>query len=421
MGQIYNEIKELISSKMISTAAVTLEENESNVKSAVSTILPALLGRMLSSGATPHVIGIIEDAGKDKLINQIPEIFKGHGIIDGKNYGERMENALIGPQNSEFPAAIADKKHIKAENANRLGNWVSAVIAGYFGEQVIDKKKTTASLMQELQKEKSDIAADIPADMYAKLGVNKVFGSSTSTNITTNHKKKSSGGIWWIIIIILLLILIFFLWRSCERKKNMAIIEVIGTEIVATPNTARNNNNVAGTNNSATGNNTPQQDTLAQEIIERKLPDGHKITVYKNSSAAAMLAFLNSESHKNASDKDMKDTWFDFEDINFVADSHDQLTVESMEHVNNIIAIMQNHNDVKMEIGVYADSTKTRDKDGNIAKKRAEYIKSLFVENGIDAKRISAERLRKELANAMINENDAQKNRDCIVAFRFKK
>lgn len=73
------------------------------------------------------------------------------------------------------------------------------------------------------------------------------------------------------------------------------------------------------------------------------------------------------------------------------------------------------------QIGVYADSTKTRDKDGNIAKKRAEYIKSLFVENGIDAKRISAERLRKELANAMINENDAQKNRDCIVAFRFKK
>ena len=415
MGQIYNDIKGLISSKMIGTAATTLNEEEPNIKSAVATILPALLGRMLSEGTAPHVTGIIEDAGKDKLINQLQEVFKGHGIVDGKNYGERMENALIGAQNSEFPAAVADKKHIKAENANRLTNWISAVIAAYLGEQVVDKKKTMVAIMQELQKEKSDIAADIPNDMYAKLGLGKVFGTNANA-ASAAHKTKGMSWIWWIIIILLVLILLFFMWRSCERKKDMAIIEVIGTEIVATPNSARNSANDTIANNSSA-----KQDTLAQKVIRHTLPDGQNITIYKNSSAAAILAFLNSDNYKNASEKDLRETWFDFENINFVQDSPDQLTVESMEHVNNLIEIMQNHNDVKMEIGVYADTTGTRVKDSDISRKRAEYLKSLFVTDGIDAKRIAAASIKKELAIAMADTTDTQQGMASIVAIRFRK
>jgi outer membrane protein OmpA-like peptidoglycan-associated protein len=415
MGQIYNDIKGLISSKMIATAATTLNEEEPNIKSAVATILPALLGRMLSEGTAPHVTGIIEDAGKDKLINQLQEVFKGHGIIDGKNYGERMENALIGAQNSEFPAAIADKKHIKAENANRLTNWISAVIAAYLGEQVVDKKKTMVAIMQELQKEKSDIAADIPNDMYAKLGLGKVFGTNANA-ASAAHKTKGMSWIWWIIIILLVLILLFFMWRSCERKKDMAIIEVIGTEIVATPNSARNSANDTIANNSSA-----KQDTLAQKVIRHTLPDGQNITIYQNSSAAAILAFLNSDNYKNASEKDLRETWFDFENINFVQDSPDQLTVESMEHVNNLIEIMQNHNDVKMEIGVYADTTGTRVKDSDISRKRAEYLKSLFVTDGIDVKRIAAASIKKELAIAMADTTDTQQGMASIVAIRFRK
>lgn len=428
MGQIYDAVKGLISSKMIGTAAVTLGEDESNVKSAVATILPALLGRMLADGITPHVIGIVDDAGKDKLVSQLPEVFKGHGIVDGKNYGERMENALIGTQNSEFPAAIANKRHIKPENADRLTNWVSAVVAGYFGEQVVDNKKTMVALMQDLQKEKGDLAADIPNDMYAKLGVSRVFG--TGTTAATTQKKKGTGWIWWIIIILLLLILFFFMWRSCQRKKDVAVVEVTSTEIVATPNTARNNTNaaVANANNTAAGNNAAsganaavKQDSIARERIERTLPDGQKITVYKNGSAAMILDFLNSDQYKNASAKDLKDTWFDFEDIDFVHDSPNQLTEGSMEHVNNLIAIMKSHKDVKMEIGGYADATGTRAVNFDISKERAEYIKSLFVKGGIDAKRISTEGFGKEFATVPANATDAQRAIDRSIAMRFMK
>lgn len=426
MGQIYDAVKGLISSKMIGTAAVTLGEDESNVKSAVATILPALLGRMLADGITPHVIGIVDDAGKDKLVRELPEVFKGHGVVDGKNYGERMENALIGTRNSEFVAAIADKRHIKAENADRLTNWVSAVVAGYFGEQVIDNKKTMVALMQDLQKEKADLAADIPNDLYARLGVSRVFGTGAAT---TTQKKKGMSWIWWLIIILLLLILFFFLWRSCERKKDVTVMEVAGTEIVAVPNSARSNtnaaaintNNVDNANNAAGSNTAARQDTLARERIERTLPDGQKITVYKNGSAAMILDFLNSDRYKNASAKDLKNTWFDFEDIDFVHDSPNQLTEGSMEHVNNLIAIMKSHKDVKMEIGGYADATGTRAVNFDISKERAEYIKSLFVKAGINANRISTEGFGKEFATVPANATDAQRAIDRSIAMRFTK
>ena len=232
MENIYAKLKSLIGQKEIEKAASTLSEKESDVKKAVSAMLPALCGKLVEQGDTDNVREVLEEAGKNDLFSHISELFDGHGIVNNMNFGERMENALIGSTNSEFPAAVASASGIKAENADRLGNWVSGTIAGYVGKLMVKDKQPLASILGQLKSEIQANKSDIPSKLYSALGLASVFGAHTAShnaNTTAKRaattaqpkKKRSYAWIWWILLLILL-ILLFCWWRSCDRKKDAA-------------------------------------------------------------------------------------------------------------------------------------------------------------------------------------------------------
>lgn len=411
MGHIYDEIKGLITPKMIANAAESLGENESNLKASAAIILPALLGRMIKKGVTPNVISIVDDAGRDKIAGHLPKIFEGHGIVDGKNYGERMENALIGVQNSEFPAAVAAKRGIKAENADRLTNWLSAAVAGYFGKKVIEENKKMTTLVHDLEREKGDLAADIPSDLYSKLGVSSVFGSGDTTKSKDGH-----GWIWWLIIILVVLILLFFWWRSCNRDKGVAVAEATVTETVV----------AAGEPDSVRARAAAQQvqngdQAQNREQTQQTLPDGQTIVFYKDGSEEQIVGFLKSGAYKEASADSLKNTWFEFDNIDFVYNTPDQLTPGSMDQLNNLIVILKNYPDAKIKIGGYADKTGSKLVNEEISKGRAEYVKSLFVKGGIAADRVSTEGFGEEFAKVPEKASNAQRAIDRHIALRFTK
>ena len=112
MAQIYDSIKGLITPKRVSAAALALGEKETNVSDAASVILPSLLGALLKGGANDRISAVVTDSGKEKLTQHLDDIYTGSGIINGKNLGERMENALIGSQNQQFPVEVAAKSGI---------------------------------------------------------------------------------------------------------------------------------------------------------------------------------------------------------------------------------------------------------------------------------------------------------------------
>lgn len=436
MGQIYDEIKGMITPEMIGTAAATLGEQESNVRSAVSTILPALLGRMLTDGITPHVIGVVDDAGEDKLIDKLPEIFKGHGIIEGKNHGERMENALIGPRNAEFPATIAEKRHVSVESADRLTNWVSAAIAAYFGDQVVGQKKQMVPIIQALQNEKTDMAGDVPKDAYARLGVSPIFGvpkekapakevsakaAEPECPVSKREKEKNDdkggGWLWWLILLLLVLILLLFWWRSCDKKKEAAS-EATKTENVQGINTKADKDKGKIKIKEGDKDNFFMEEC---EKIEETLPDGTKIIAYQGSCELLIVEFLNSEKYKNATAEELKGIWFEFDSIEFVHNSPNELMPGSMEQLKNLAAVLKSFPESKIRIGAYADATGTNAVNMDISKARAEYIKSVFIAEGIDAKRVSTEGFGEELATFPASASDDQRAKDRDIALRFEK
>lgn len=408
MAQVYDTIKGMVTQKRIASAAATLGEDKSKVADAASIILPSLLGALLKEEKNERVAEVVQHAGKAKVKNHLDDIYTGSGIIDGVNYGERMENALVGSTNRDFPVEVARKSGIKAENADRLSNWISSTIAAYLGERVVDNKTSLATIMSELKAEKATLKKDIPPSIYHALGLSSVMGVyDTDPQKSQPKKKKGMSWLWWLLIIILLALLCWWMFRSCG-KRDMRNADRVRTEQVQPARPAQ----PAATTTTNTNN---------VEMTEITLPDGTVVKVYKNGEFQKITDFLKNDGYKKASAKDLSSKWYHFEGIDFVFNSANELLPGSREYLNTLISILKAYPDTKIKIGGYADQPGTEAVNMEISKQRAEYIKKLMSDNGIKADRIVTEGYGDEYATVPASASDAERAKDRSIAMRFVK
>lgn len=405
MAQIYDSIKALLTQDRMTKAAETLGENVNKVSDASKVILPSLLAMMLKKGNTPQIKEVVDMAGTQRDVNYLTDIFNGHGVVDGVNLGERMENAILGSDNTSFVNAVSSHTKLDAEKTDRFTNWIAATVATYLGDKVAGGTSLNA-LFADLGKEKDALARDIPAGIIPKLGLNSVLGNvneKKSEPKPAPAPKKKNNWLWWLLAIILLLLIILW-WRSCDNKKKaeraMTVTEQPAP--VATP--------VA----------TPKPDRQATQVT---LPDGTVINVYTKGAEDRMVQYLKSDSYKNAKLDDLKKNWFVFDDVEFKHDSASEFMngSQSSNQLDNIVKIMKNYPDAKIMIAGNADKTGGKAVNMEISKERAEFIKSYMVKGGIAATRISTEGFGKEYAQHPADAPDSQRAADRELALRFNK
>lgn len=415
MATIYDSIKNLISTEMKSKAAETLGEAEPKIATAVSILTPALLARMLKLGDTKHIDEIVQESGKMKLLSKAASIFEGHGVIDGKDMGERMENALIGSDGSSFIGEVAAHSGIAHESADRLSNWVSAVLAGFAGEKVVADKQTYKGFLGQLEGEKDALKAHIPANVLSTLGLGSLLGAAHTQHHTAKTtaapkcaagvppsapRKKSLNWLWWLLGLLLLLLICVFAWRACNRDKvteKVARVEV--TEVAP----------------------APAVDKTDKGKIELTLPDGEKIIAYKQGCEDRIISFLNSDKYKNASEADLKKIWFDFDTLDFKHDSASEFEPGSRPQLDNLVRILKQFPQAKVMIGGFADKTGPQWANDEISKERAQYIKLQMEKAGIAASRISTAGFGETYATIPESATDSQRATDRNIALRFTK
>ncbi len=243
--RIYDALKNLMIPELLQSASGVLREDETKVVKAAHAILPALMGAIIKECPSAKIKEVVELAGKNQVANHLDKVFDGSGIFNDLNIGERFENAIIGPKNTKFREAVAKYSGLKVEHADRLTNWVSLVIAGYFGSELFHKNETCEQLMKRLKDEKGDFVHDIPATLVTLLGLGSIVGAHKTQAHTAAHHaathapapKKKGGWGWlvWLLVILALLALLFWWWRCCERKKADEAAAKAKTEQVVTP------------------------------------------------------------------------------------------------------------------------------------------------------------------------------------------
>ena len=398
----YESLKESISPQMLKTAAATLREDEKGVASAVAVLLPSLLVRFMDQGETARVNETIREAGNAELFDRRAEIFAGHGIDGGMNLGERFENELVGAENKAYPNAVAAESGISAASADRLSGWVAAVIAGYVGHKIVRNNLSMSAVMAGLRQERGSVVKEIPVKVGRAAGISGMCSSSAPV---AGRDGKKNNWLVWLIIVLIVVIIVFLSIRSCNRNGGGEVVAV--TENVTVVPTA------------------PAAQTAAAKegltFVEHKLPDGRTIRVAEGGCEDCMLKYLQSDAYRKATNEELSKNWIQFDKIDFMHDSETALAGNSMEQLDNIAAILKNYPDVRIRIGGFADKTGTRAVNYEISKKRADYIKSILVKDGIPADRISTEGFGKEFATVPADATAAQRAVDRSIAMRFTK
>ena len=398
----YESLKESISPQMLKTAAATLREDEKGVASAVAVLLPSLLVRFMDQGETARVNETIREAGNAELFDRRAEIFAGHGIDGGMNLGERFENELVGAENKAYPNAVAAESGISAASADRLSGWVAAVIAGYVGHKIVRNNLSMSAVMAGLRQERGSVVKEIPVKVGRAAGISGMCSSSAPV---AGRDGKKNNWLVWLIIVLIVVIIVFLSIRSCNRNGGGEVVAV--TENVTVVPTA------------------PAAQTAAAKegltFVEHKLPDGRTIRVAEGGCEDCMLKYLQSDAYRKATNEELSKNWIQFDKIDFMHDSETALAGNSMEQLDNNAAILKNYPDVRIRIGGFADKTGTRAVNYEISKKRAEYIKSILVKDGIPADRISTEGFGKEFATVPADATAAQRAVDRSIAMRFTK
>ena len=215
-------------------------------------------------------------------------------------------------------------------------------------------------------------------------------------------KKGSWAWLKYLIFFLLLLLILFLIWRSCSNSGETSTLTT--TEPVI-------------------------EETIVEEVVtpiekvptELTLPNGVKLNAYKGGIEDQMIAFLQSDEYKNASAEDLKDKWFNFDNIEFKFGSGSELTEASQPQLKNVVEILKYFKDAKVKVGAYTDKVGSEEANMKLSQERANTVKSILSKDGLGKQVVEAEGYGDKFAKHDKDAPDSERALDRIMALRFVK
>mgnify|MGYP003468334097 CR=1 FL=1 len=149
--------------------------------------------------------------------------------------------------------------------------------------------------------------------------------------------------------------------------------------------------------------------------------NGKMIKGYANGMEASMITFLKSDSYKNADEASLKDTWYNFDNVNFKIGSANELEPGSEGQLQNLAEILKAYPDAKIKVGGYTDMTGDAAQNKDLSQKRADFIKSELGKLGVTSQVTEATGYGSEFAKVPATASNEERAEDRKMAVRFTK
>lgn len=420
-------IKGQLGPALISQAASQYGESESGISKAISGLLPAVVGGLANNSSNPAVLDAITGASSNGLLSNLLSGTANNSLIGN------VLSAIFGDKVGGIVNAISSFAGVNHTSSNNLLNLVTGAALGSLGKYSADNGMDRMGISKLLGDQKGLISTLLPAGLsLASLGLGHWDSHDTekvkvtsydepkkvevnragATHVNVDRNDNNGGGsIWkWLLPLLLLLLAGWFLWKQCDKKKAEDTTTVTDSTAVTTDSTT-----------AAVTTDTVATTTTTKEVTDIDL-NGAKIKGYANGMEASMINFLKGDGYKNAADDAaLKDTWYNFDNVNFVFGKSDQITPESKGQLENLAAILKAYPDAKIKIGGYTD--KKGDDKGNLelSQKRADFIKSELSKLGVGAQVVGAEGYGEQYATVAETASDKEREADRKMAVRFTK
>ncbi|WP_277110992.1 OmpA family protein [Chryseobacterium taklimakanense] len=423
-------IKGQLGPALVSQAASQYGESESGISKAISGLLPAVVGGLANNSSNSTVLDAITGASSSGLLGNLLGGSSNNSLISS------VLSAIFGDKVGGLVNAVSNFAGIGSSSTNSLLNLVTGAALGSVGKYAADNNLDRSGLTSLLNDQKGIVSSLLPAGLsLASLGLGNWFGGDKTVNVDTDKVRVSSydepkvevnrggathvnvdrndnhdgGSIWrWLLPLLLLLLAGWFLWKQCGNKETTAVTDTTdSTTVVSDTDTA-----TVVTGDSAAVTRTTTDIDL----------NGTKLKGYANGMEQQMINFLKGDGYKNAADDAaLKDTWYNFDNVNFVFGKSDQITPESVGQLENLAAILKAYPDSKIKIGGYTDKKGDDKANLDLSQKRADYIKKRLTDLGVGAQVIGAEGYGEKFATVAETASDKEREADRKMSVRFAK
>ena len=423
-------IKGQLGPALVSQAASQYGESESGISKAISGLLPAVVGGLANNSSNSTVLDAITGASSSGLLGNLLGGSSNNSLISS------VLSAIFGDKVGGLVNAVSNFAGIDSSSTNSLLNLVTGAALGSLGKYAADNNLDRSGLTSLLNDQKGIVSSLVPAGLsLASLGLGNWFGGDRTVNVDTDKVRVSSydepkvevnrggathvnvdrndnndgGSIWkWLLPLLLLLLAGWFLWKQCGNKETTAVTDTTdSTAVVSDTDTAT----VVSGDSAAVTRTTTDIDL-----------NGTKLKGYANGMEQQMINFLKGDGYKNAADDAaLKDTWYNFDNVNFVFGKSDQITPESEGQLENLAAILKAYPDSKIKIGGYTDKKGDDKANLDLSQKRADYIKKRLTDLGVGAQVIGAEGYGEKFATVAETASDKEREADRKMSVRFAK
>lgn len=435
---IIDLIKGQLGPALISQAATQLGESESGISKAISGLLPTVVGGMANNAKNPAVLDAVATSHSSGMLNNLL------GSTADSSSITMLLSSIFGDKTGGVINGVSSFAGINSSSVTSLLSMVTGAIIGSVGKYAADNNLDKSGISSLLEDQKGIVSSLLPAGLsMTSLGLGNIFGGGESekvtvstpttpvtpvnpvrttpvtepkvdvtregaTHVKVDNEPNGGGSIWkWLLPLLLALAVGYFIWTQYGKDKND--VDPVTTE----QDSAVNANQSTDTLNGATTMNRVDEDIDL---------NGTMIKGYRGGMEDNMIQFLKANKYKDAvSDAELKDTWYNFDKVNFEMASSDQLLEGSDEQMKNLVAILKAYPGTKIKIGGYTDNVGDAAVNKDLSQKRADFLKNKLTEMGVGSQVTGAEGYGSEMATVPATASDEERSVDRNMAVRFTK
>lgn len=413
----------LTTGEVVKAAAALLGESEAGTSSALSAVIPSVLGTLVqksttSDGAT-GIMDLLRLGSHDgSILDNITGMFSGGDQTNGLlSTGGSVVKSLLGDKAAGLIDLIADFAGVKQSTTASLLSLATPVLLGIIGKKANADGLEADGLMTMLTNQASNIQNGIPSGIASGLSsllglgnlgsrANTVKSAIPAADISTiaaeptkhaiaTEDKEDGGFSWWWLLLPLALVGLFFAMRGCNKQSavvdavNQAPTVAVDTTTAIPTAEARNTGSDAAdaAANAVKGTVNAAGDWVMDlgKMMMVALPDGTKLDLGEKSGENLLINFIKDETKVVD-----KTTWFTLDRLYFET-GKSTLKAESQDQVKNMAAILKAFPNVELRLGGYTDNTGKAESNLKLSTARANAAMKELVKAGVAAKRLTAE------------------------------